>query len=170
MINFLNDIGYPAFPARPSVITFADAPTGEPFPPRHAPRARDHHTGISVGCWTTDLKSVPEGNTACAVSITRGIMLATKGMLSTIAELIAENHKVVIAVTNMFPAFGFVSEIILSERLEIKPTLMTPPTIMKRPIKKKIVGHSSSLSTWCGSSFDIMSRMAAPIIDRKSVV
>src|SRR3989337_891849 len=96
MINFLNDIGYPAFPARPSVITFADAPTGEPFPPRHAPRARDHHTGISVGCWTTDLKSVPEGNTACAVSITRGIMLATKGMLSTTAELIAENHKVVI--------------------------------------------------------------------------
>src|SRR3990172_2929480 len=146
MINFLNDMGYPAFPARPRVITFADAPTGEPFPPRHAPNAKDHHTGISVECWITDLKSVPVGNTVCAVSVTRGIMLATKGMLSTIAELIAENHKVVIAVTNMFSALGFVSEIIPSERLEIRPTLMTPPTIINTPIKKKSVGHSNSLN------------------------
>src|SRR3989339_959925 len=147
MMNFLNEIGYPPFPARPKVITWADAPTGEPFPPRHAPSARDHHTGIRVEWWTTDLKSVPEGNTACAVSITRGIILATKGMLSTIAELIAENHKVVIAVTNMFSALGFVSEIMPSERLEIRPTLITPPTIIKSPIKKNSVGHSSSLNT-----------------------
>src|SRR3989304_2867726 len=147
MINFLNDIGYPAFPARPNVITFADAPTGEPFPPRHAPSARDHHTGISVGCWTTDLKSIPEGNIVCAVSVTRGIMLATKGMLSTIAELTAENHRVVIAVINISSALGFVSEIMPSESFEINPTLITPPTMIKRPIKKKSVGHSSSLST-----------------------
>ncbi len=140
-------MGYPAFSARPKVITFADAPTGEPFPPRHAPKANDHHTGISVGCWTTDLKSVPEGNTACAVSITRGIMLATIGRLRTTAYLIAENHKVVIAVTNMFSALGFVSKIMPSERLEIRPTLITPPTIIKSPIKKNSVGHSSSLNT-----------------------
>src|SRR3972149_6045321 len=146
-MNFLNDMGYPAFSARPNVSTLAEAPTGEPFPPRHAPSANDHHTGIRVEWWTTDLKSVPEGNTACAVSITKGIILATKGMLSTIAEPTAENHKVVIAVTNMFSALGFVSEIMPSERFEIKPTLMTPPTIIKRPIKKKRVGHSSSLST-----------------------
>ena len=146
-INFLNEIGYPAFSAKPNVITFADAPTGEPFPPRHAPSARDHHTGISVGCWTTDLKSIPEGNTACAVSVTRGIMLATKGMLSTIAELTAENHRVVIAVINISSALGFVSEIMPSESFEINPTLITPPTMIKRPIKKKSVGHSSSLST-----------------------
>ena len=46
--NFLNDMGYPAFSARPRVMTLADAPTGVPFPPRHAPRASDHHTGIRV--------------------------------------------------------------------------------------------------------------------------
>ena len=146
-MNFLNYIGYPAFSAKPNVITFADAPTGEPFPPRHAPNANDHHTGIRVGWWTTDLKSIPEGNIVCAVSVTRGIMLATKGMLSTIAELTAENHRVVIAVINISSALGFVSEIMPSESFEINPTLITPPTMIKRPIKKKSVGHSSSLST-----------------------
>ena len=49
-MNFLNDMGYPAFSAKPKVITLADAPTGEPFPPRHAPNANDHHTGIRVVC------------------------------------------------------------------------------------------------------------------------
>ena len=63
------------------------------------------------------------------------------------AELMAENHRVVIAVINMSSALGFVSEIMPSESFEINPTLITPPTMIKRPIKKKSVGHSSSLST-----------------------
>src|SRR4030067_2685370 len=100
-------MGYPPFPAKPKVKTLQEAPTGEPFPPRHAPNANDHHTGIRVGWWTTDLKSIPEGNIVCAVSVTRGIMLATKGILSTTAELTAENHRVVIAVINMSSALGF---------------------------------------------------------------
>jgi hypothetical protein len=74
--------------------------------------------------------------------MTKGIMLATIRILSTIAELTAENHKVVIAIVSMSAALGFVNKIIPSERFEIKPTLMTPPTIIKRPIKKKSVGHS----------------------------
>ena len=68
-----------------------------------------------------DLTSVPAGNRTCAVPVIRGIMLATKGILSIIAELIAENHKVVIAVKNIVSALGFVSKIMPSESFESKP-------------------------------------------------
>ena len=44
-----------------------------------------------------------------------------KGDVSIIAELIAENHKVVIAVKNIVSALGFVSEIMPSESFESKP-------------------------------------------------
>ena len=95
-------MGYPAFSARPKVITLAEAPTGEPFPPRHAPSARDHHTGISVECCIIDFKSSSDGNIVCAISVTSGIMLAIKMVFSITVEAIAENHRIIIDVANMF--------------------------------------------------------------------
>lgn len=134
---FLYDTAYPAFSARPRVTMFADAPIGVAFPPRQVPSARDHHTGIMAGCWIIDFKSDPGGKTkiACAISVTRGIILAIKIVFSTTVEAMAENHRIIIAVANMFSAFGFVNETMTWEMSEIKPTLTTPDTTIKRPIK-----------------------------------
>ena len=128
-------MGNPALSARPRVTTFAGAPIGVAFPPRQVPSARDHHTGINVECCTIDLKSVPDGSIEYAISVTRGIILAIKMVFSITVEAMAENHRVIMAVANMFSASGFVNEIILSESLEINPTLTIPATTIKRPIK-----------------------------------
>jgi hypothetical protein len=45
-INFMNDIFLPAFSAIQRTMTFADAPIALLLPPRHAPKAKDHHNGI----------------------------------------------------------------------------------------------------------------------------
>ncbi|GFK96153.1 hypothetical protein NNJEOMEG_04033 [Fundidesulfovibrio magnetotacticus] len=44
----------------------------------------------------------------------------------------------------------------------MKPTFTVPPMMMNRPMKKKMVDHSTSASTWCGSSSESRSRSAAP--------
>ena len=82
----MNPIGWPARPAMLATTTFADAPTIVAFPPRHAPRASDHHSG-SIGrprapiCWTT------------------GIIVAVYGMLSMIADAMPDSHSRPIVVT-----------------------------------------------------------------------
>ena len=61
---------------------FADAPVSVPLPPRQAPSESDHHR-VSICC---GVKVLP------MLWIT-GIMVATKGMLSTTDESTAETHK-----------------------------------------------------------------------------
>src|SRR5262245_498710 len=82
LANSQNPIGYPLRFAIPTTTTFALAPTAVAFPPRSAPRARAHQSTVG---------SDPGG--ACATrSDTTGAMVATYGMLSTIAESPAEIH------------------------------------------------------------------------------
>ncbi len=90
------------------MTTFAEAPIGVAFPPRHVPSAKDHHTGISVGCCSTDFKSNPEGNIVCAISVTRGMMLAINMVFSITVEAMAENHRMIIVVGNMFTGSGLI--------------------------------------------------------------
>jgi len=46
-MNFRSSIRCPARSAKPATIRFALAPTDEPLPPRQAPSASDHHSGIN---------------------------------------------------------------------------------------------------------------------------
>jgi len=88
-----------------------------------------------------------------------GIMVATKGMLSTKAEAMADSHKISIAVGIILPP------VISSAHLataSITPTSSSPPTSTKRPIKKKITGHSTACRTCSGSSLAIRSSRLAP--------
>ena len=87
-MNGTNRMGCPERSANPATTRFADAPISVPFPPRHAPSASDHHRGIKC--------SVPPN--AGAMDLISGIMVATKGMLSTKAERIAEPHSMAMVV------------------------------------------------------------------------
>ncbi len=48
--NFMKEIRFPARSAIPTTMTLGKAPMGEPLPPRQAPKARDHQTGMRSGC------------------------------------------------------------------------------------------------------------------------
>jgi len=74
--NLMNDIFFPAFSAMPTTITFAEAPIGEPLPPRHAPSASDHQIGIRSVC-RSSANPVSWGHICLAISIIRGFMVAT---------------------------------------------------------------------------------------------
>jgi len=115
--NSLNFIGVPFLSAMPATITLAEAPIREPLPPRQAPKASDHQID-SMGIW----ESWP---TSC----NNGIMVATKGMLSTKAEASADNHK-----TRM-PVKATLSPVICSDILAIRlitPFTCRPPTSNKK--------------------------------------
>ena len=96
--NFIKDtkpIWTPFFSAMPATITFAEAPMSVPFPPRHAPKDNAHQSGSN---------SVGEIPPKLPIWWISGIIVATKGMLSTKAEAIAENHKISIPVSVKLPA------------------------------------------------------------------
>jgi hypothetical protein len=143
----MNFIGLPYRPAIPATITLAAAPTKVPFPPRQAPKARVHHNG-SMGM--VDMVSM-----VC----NKGIMVATKGMLSTTEEAIADSHNTNMPVWSRFPP---VSSRAFSATNSITPLTSNPPTMTNKPAKKKIVGHSTDSSVSSGSSRDISIRREAP--------
>jgi hypothetical protein len=80
-VNCQKLIGLPDFSAMPSTMTLAEAPTAVTLPPRSAPRASAHHN-------TCDCR-VPSAATSSA---TTGLIVATYGMLSTMADRIADPH------------------------------------------------------------------------------
>src|ERR1043165_3098350 len=86
-VNFRKLNSTPAFSARPAATRFGLAPTSVPLPPRQAPRASDHQMGKSA--W-----SPPK---AGARLLIRGIMVATNGILSTMAERMADPHRTAVA-------------------------------------------------------------------------
>ena len=69
----------------PERTTLAEAPMRVPFPPKHAPREIAHHRGSM---------STPLSPRA----ITKGIKVATNGMLSSIDESRAEAHSKIIII------------------------------------------------------------------------
>ena len=160
IMNGRKRIRCPARSAIPATIRFALAPTSEPFPPRHAPSASDHHSGIS-----------PSGPPKLgAIDLISGIIVATNGMLSTTAEATAEIHMMASAVTARSPPVVSRTH---PARMASTPACSMPCTTMNRPMKKKIVTHSTSPNLrWtlsdCASAFlptfVTSSRSAAPNI------
>ena len=71
-----------------------------------------------------------------------GIMVATNGMLSMIADRMAETHSIARPRSCMSPPLIPISQ---SARILSRPACSTPATTMNRPTKKKIVIHSTSL-------------------------
>src|SRR5215510_16382861 len=80
--------GTPARSAMPATVRLALAPISVPLPPRQAPSDRDHQSGISAS-------GPPKVG---AMLLITGIMVATNGMLSMIADRMAEAHRIAIAV------------------------------------------------------------------------
>lgn len=151
--NFIKDtkpIWIPFFSDMPATMTFAEAPISVPFPPRQAPRDNAHQSGSnSVG-------DIPPKLPIWWIS---GIIVATKGMLSTKAEAMAENHNINIPVSLKLPAVAVIAHLAM---LLIKPVSIRPPTTIKSPIKKKMVGHSTVNKTSSGSSFVMNIKSTAP--------
>lgn len=85
IINFKKFIGRPSLAAIPATITLAEAPINVPLPPKQAPKDSAHHTGI--------IASLPPKLISMAFKV--GIIVATKGILSTMAENRAETPKMV---------------------------------------------------------------------------
>src|SRR5882724_3550746 len=80
--------GMPARSAMPATVRLAEAPISVPLPPRQAPSDSDHHSGSS-----------PSGPPKVgAMLLITGIMVATKGMLSMMADSRAEAHRMTRAV------------------------------------------------------------------------
>jgi hypothetical protein len=78
---------------------FAEAPMRVPLPPRQAPNDKAHHNGITC--------SAPP---SCGpISRMSGIIAATNGMLSTIADRMAEPHRIAIAVAAGSPCVADIS-------------------------------------------------------------
>ncbi|KAF5028427.1 hypothetical protein DSECCO2_659180 [anaerobic digester metagenome] len=71
---------------------------------------------------------------------TSGIIVATKGMLSKIADRSAEIHRIISMVKINLPA---VAPMIMLASSVITPVASKAPTTTKSPIKKSSVGHST---------------------------
>src|SRR5215467_10146111 len=80
--------GMPARSAMPATVRLALAPISVPLPPRQAPSESAHHSGSSP--------SAPPN--VGAMLLMTGIMVATKGMLSMIADNRAEAQRMTSAV------------------------------------------------------------------------
>src|SRR5216683_2565009 len=77
----------------PATVRLAEAPMSVPLPPRQAPSDSAHHSGMM--CW-----GPPRCGAICLIS---GIIAATNGMLSTIAESTAEPQRMATAVVSKSP-------------------------------------------------------------------
>ena len=135
---------WPSFDAIPLTITFAEAPINVAFPPMSAPSARAHHSGP---------KARPE---IVPTSFKSGIIVATNGMLSIIAEKNADPHRTEIVVAVGFPPVNFNN---CSASIRIAPTSSRPVTKTNNPMKKNIVVHSTSFK--CDSGSFIVSRRSS---------
>src|SRR5512138_3212065 len=75
--------GTPLRSPMPATVRLAEAPISVPLPPRQAPSERHHQSG-------SILSAPPK---AGAMLLMSGIIVATKGMLSTIADKNADAHR-----------------------------------------------------------------------------
>jgi hypothetical protein len=71
----------------------------------------------------------------------KGIIVATKGTLSTIAEKIPENHRIINDVVFRLPP---VELIIFLAAMSITPVAIRLSTIINKPMKNRIVAQSIS--------------------------
>src|SRR5438094_812176 len=146
--------------AIPATVRLAEAPISVPLPPRQAPNDRAHHSGANCS-----------GPPRCgANSRISGIIAATNGMLSTMAERTADPQRIAMAV-----AVGScpVAAISCCAAMLSSPAASMPCTMTNSPRKKKIVIQSTSakvsvtrkvcfsFSRWCSKLWNSI-RIAAP--------
>ena len=142
-----NDSLYPFLCNIPLTITLDEAPTILPFPPKHAPKANDHHKAVV---------SIP---VICPIFTINGIIVATNGILSKKAEAMAATHKINSDVIITLPPVRLINPLANTSRT---PTVSSAPTITNNPIKKKMVGNSTSSNTSSTSTLLINKRIPAP--------
>src|SRR5262245_18174607 len=82
-VKVTNRNGMPLRSAMPATVRLAAGPTSVPLLPRQAPSDRHHQSG--------SILSAPPS--AGALSLIRGIMVATNGILSMIADRKADTHR-----------------------------------------------------------------------------
>lgn len=90
----------------------------------------------------------------------RGMRVATKGMLSRKAEMRAENHRMMTSVRARLP---WVADMSQSARSWITPVSCKPPTTTNRPVKKRMVVHSTPATVSSRSCRPMSSMMAAAV-------
>lgn len=136
---------------------FADAPTSDPLPPKHAPKARAHARGsrdnpkpASESCFTT------------------GTIVAVYGILSRNADTNAETQSISTgAILDLDPS-GAASMMLMriSPIFRISPTSPIASTMTNNDAKKRRVSHSTtSKSLWMWRGEDTNMRVTAPKIE-----
>src|SRR6056297_977754 len=138
-----NEISFPEyFFSRVRATTFAEAPMGVRFPPKHTPIESVHQTG------ERSAKTVGFRAGRCLIT---GIMVAVKGMLST--------NPLKTKATKYMTGRKIINELPKLLSNECASVFNTPvsskaPVSKNKPIKKNIVSHSTSFkcfSTLLGS-------------------
>ena len=116
LVKPANVTGRPAFSAMLATTMLADAPISVPLPPRQAPRERDHHSGLR----SVTPPSLPG-------SWISGIIVATKGILSTKADARADSQRISRPVEKTAPPVNSSDCLAIAS---IMPTCSSAPTII----------------------------------------
>ena len=90
-----NDILLPCLSTIPRAMTLADAPIIVPLPPKHAPIDKAHQTGLYASTAPSE------------IWLTKGIIVATYGMLSKNDESIVDIHNTIIVIKPILPSVMF---------------------------------------------------------------
>ena len=134
----INEIWYPFAAALSLTRTFAAAPMIVKFPPRHAPSDKHHHNGVA--------KVAPSVIEICEII---GAIVAVYGILSIIPDKIPDPHNITIEAADCEPWVTSNSHLAINS---IPPAFSNPPIIINKPMKKKIVFHSTSFIISVGFS------------------
>ena len=135
------------------VITFALEPIGVAFPPKPQPIAKAQYRGIISTSATPVIGSLLNS----PISSITGNIAAQKGILSTMADAIAETQMRTITNTTgllcIVPSGPKLSNIILAIASRY-PIASSPPTITNNPAKNKSAPHSTLCTTsWMSIRF-----------------
>ena len=126
-----------------------------PLPPRQAPRETAHQRGVT----STPL--------LCMVRMS-GMRVATKGMLSRNEETMADTHRMSRMVMVMWPLVRPMRPL---ARTWMMPVSCRPPTTTNRPVKKRMVVHSTPVMTssmsWCPMSSMTAAAVRAMVQDSR---
>mmetsp|Transcript_27974 Transcript_27974/g.54630 ORF Transcript_27974/g.54630 Transcript_27974/m.54630 type:complete len:208 (+) Transcript_27974:664-1287(+) len=136
----MNEMCAPSTSALDAMTMLAEAPMRVPLPPKHAPKASAQARG-----------SIEMPGTCSTSWSMMGTMVAVKGMLSTKAEKIAEDHTISTIAKiwrDARSAAPTMPDSVLAMKRS-KPSSPTPSTTTKRAAKKRSVSHSTpSRASW----------------------
>ena len=115
-------IGYPFLPATAVPTTLAEAPIGVAAPP------------ISVPIESVHASVARSAGLEAESPLIIGSIVAAKGILSTNAEAIADIQITIAIIILTFPPLTLLIKLAICSRI---PVFSSPPTTIKRPVKKR---------------------------------